>query len=120
MAKLSVRDLPAEQLRGKRALVRVDFNVPLDENRHITDDTRIRAAQPTLDYLLDRGARVVLLSHLGRPKGKPDPTFSLEPVARKLAELTGKPVKFVETTDSDEALKATTDLRAGEMLVLEN
>ena len=121
MPKLTVRDLTAEQLRGRRALVRVDFNVPLDEQRHITDDTRIRAAIPTLEFLLERGARVVLLSHLGRPKGKPNPKYSLEPVARRLTELMPKrAVTFVESTDSDEALKASTALHQGEILLLEN
>jgi phosphoglycerate kinase len=121
MNKLTVRDLAAEQLRGKRALVRVDFNVPLDADRHVTDDTRIRAAIPTLELLLDRGARVVLLSHLGRPKGKPDAKYSLQPVAKRLEELLpGRRVSFVESTDSDEAQKATTDLAPGEVLLLEN
>jgi phosphoglycerate kinase len=121
MNKLTVRDLAAEQLRGKRALVRVDFNVPLDADRHVTDDTRIRAALPTIELLLDRGARVVLLSHLGRPKGKPESKYSLQPVAKRLAELLpGRRVTFVESTDSDEALKATTDLKPGEVLLLEN
>jgi phosphoglycerate kinase len=121
MAKLTVRDLSAEQLKGKRALVRVDFNVPLDEHRHVTDDTRIRAAIPTLDLLLDRGARVVLLSHLGRPKGKPEPKYSLEPVARRLRELMPRrKVCFVESTDTDEAFKATTELKDGQVLLLEN
>ncbi len=121
MAKLTVRDLSAEQLRGKRALVRVDFNVPLDEHRHVTDDTRIRAALPTIELLLDRGARVVLLSHLGRPKGKPEPKYSLEPVARRLAELLPKrKVVFVESTDTDEAEKATYELKDGELVLLEN
>ena len=121
MNKLTVRDLAAEQLRGKRAHVRVDFKVPLDADRHVTDDTRIRAAIPTLDLLLDRGARVVLLSHLGRPKGKPEPKYSLQPVAKRLAELLPKrKVAFVESTDSDEALKATMDLAPGEVLLLEN
>ena len=87
MNKQTIRDLADSAVRGKRVLVRVDFNVPLDEHRHITDDTRIRAAIPTIEYLLDRGARVVLLSHLGRPKGKPTPKYSLEPVGRRLREL---------------------------------
>jgi phosphoglycerate kinase len=121
MDKLTVRDLSADQLRGKRALVRVDFNVPLDAERHITDDTRIRAAIPTLELLASRGARVVVLSHLGRPKGKPDPKYSLEPVARRLAELMPRrSVSFVESTDTDEALKATLALTDGQILLLEN
>ena len=121
MNKLTVRDLAAEQISGKRALVRVDFNVPLDADRHVTDDTRIRAALPTIELLCDRGARVVLLSHLGRPKGKPESKYSLQPVAKRLAELLpSRKVSFVESTDSDEALKATTDLQPGEVLLLEN
>src|SRR5258705_3140590 len=121
MPKLTVRDLSAEQLRGKRALVRVDFNVPLDEHRHLPDDTRIRAAIPTIGLLLDRGARVVLLSHLGRPKGRPDPKYSLEPVARRLQELLPtRDVTFVESTDTDEAQKASVELKDGQVLLLEN
>ena len=121
MAKLTVRDLKPEQLRGKRALVRVDFNVPLDDEGHITDDTRIRAALPTIEYLLERGARVVLLSHLGRPKGKPTPKYTLEPVGRRLRELLpGRTGTFVESTDTDEALKAAMSLGDGEVLLLEN
>jgi phosphoglycerate kinase len=121
MAKRTVRDLSPDQLRGRRALVRVDFNVPLDEHGHITDDTRIRAALPTLAYLVERGARVVLLSHLGRPKGKPEPKYSLEPASRRLAELLpARSVSFVESTDTDEAQKATLALKDGELLLLEN
>ena len=109
MNKKTIRDLSDDQVRGKRALVRVDFNVPLDKGR-VTDDTRIRAALPTIQALLERGARVVLLSHLGRPKGKPESKYSLEPVARRLGELMPKQnIVFVESTDTDEASKATHD-----------
>jgi phosphoglycerate kinase len=120
MQKKTVRDLPPDQLRGKRALVRVDFNVPLDEQRQITDDTRIRAAMPTIELLLDRGARVILLSHLGRPKGKPEQKYSLDAVGKRLHELLPKRrVCFVETTDSDEALKATHSA-SNDVVLLEN
>ncbi|HEY8796097.1 MAG TPA: phosphoglycerate kinase [Gemmatimonadaceae bacterium] len=117
--KKTILDLTDAELRGKRALVRVDFNVPIEGDR-VTDDTRIRAALPTIEALLARGARVVLLSHLGRPKGKPDVRYSLEPVARHLQTLLASKVDFVETTDSDEALRATHDAKPGTVLLLEN
>lgn len=120
MRKKNVRDLPESLVRGKRALVRVDFNVPLDEKGRITDDSRIRSALPTIELLLERGARPVILSHLGRPKGKPEQKYSLQPVARRLGELMGRKVTFVESTDSDEAAKATHKLPPGEVLLLEN
>src|SRR5215475_346387 len=114
--KASVRDA---EVAGKRALVRVDFNVPLDGGQ-VSDDTRIRAALPTIQSLLDRGARVILLSHLGRPKGKPEAKYSLEPVARRLAELLpNEHVVFIESTDTDEANKATHDPSA-RVVLLEN
>jgi phosphoglycerate kinase len=120
MKKKTVRDLSEGQIRDKRALVRVDFNVPLNENGEITDDTRIRAALPTLKLLLERGARPVVLSHLGRPKGKPDSKYSLEPVSKRLAELAQCNVIFLESTDSDEAVKASRQTKPGEILLLEN
>ena len=120
MKKKTVRDLSDAQLKGKRALVRVDFNVPLDDSCRITDDTRIRAAIPTIRNLLDRGARVALLSHLGRPKAKPESKYSLGPVAVRLQELLGVPVTFVESTDTDEALQATLRADEHQVILLEN
>jgi phosphoglycerate kinase len=119
MNKKTIRDLSDQEVKGRRALVRVDFNVPLEKGR-VTDDTRVRAALPTIQALLDRGARVVLLSHLGRPKGKPESKYSLEPVARRLGELMpGQHVVFVESTDTDEAVKVTHDPTA-RVVLLEN
>ena len=120
MQKRTVRDLSKAELEGKRALVRADFNVPLDSNRGITDDTRIRAALPTLRLLLDRGARPIVMSHLGRPKGKPEAKYSLRPVAARLEQLIGKKVNFIEATDTQEAVDATNALSRDEILLLEN
>jgi phosphoglycerate kinase len=121
MAKKTIRDLADSEIRGKRALVRVDFNVPLDREGNVSDDTRIRATLPTIDALFERGARVVvLLSHLGRPKGKPDPAFSLAPVARRLVELASHPVIFVPSTVSDDAVTATRTAPEGTIVLLEN
>jgi phosphoglycerate kinase len=119
MNKRTIRDLAPAEVRGKRALVRVDCNVPLDGAR-ITDDTRIRAAIPTLQALIKGGARIVLLSHLGRPKAKPEAKYSLAPVAARLAELLGKPVAFCPETDTDAALAATKALADGDVVLLEN
>jgi len=118
--KKTVRDLKEGELRGKRALVRADLNVPLDASCEITDDTRIRAALPTLSYLLEHGSRPIVLSHLGRPKGKPNPKYSLQPVAKRLQELMDVEVTFVDSTDTDEAMKACADLPPNQVLVLEN
>ncbi len=118
--KQSISDLRPEQLAGRRALVRVDYNVPLDENGTVQDDTRVRATIPTLRALRAAGARPVLLSHLGRPKGEPDPRFSLRPVASLLADLTGTDVQFVAAADSDEAADASRSLGDDQILLLEN
>ena len=120
MLKKSVKDLPDSFIRGKRALVRVDFNVPLEADGTVGDDTRIRAALPTIDYLCRRGARVVLFSHLGRPKGGPDPKYSMAPVARHLEGLTSHPVRFEQSSAGDAAVAATKALAEGAVLVLEN
>ena len=116
MNKLSIRDL---QLSGKRVFVRVDFNVPL-ENGKVADDTRIRETLPTLKLARERGARLVLASHLGRPKGKPDAKYSLRPVASKLADLLGAPVEFAADCVGAEAEAKSRALGNGSVLLLEN
>lgn len=107
-------------LDGKRVLVRVDFNVPLDDDGRITDDARIQGALPTLRELLAAHARLILVSHLGRPKGGPDPKFSLAPVAERLGELIGVPVKLAPAVVGPEVTKLAQDLAPGEILLLEN
>jgi 3-phosphoglycerate kinase len=116
MAKLSIRDLDVE---GREVLVRVDFNVPLDGGV-ITDDTRIEAALPSLRHLRDGGAKLVLCSHLGRPKGEPDPKYSLRPAAARLGELIGAEVRFVDDCVGPQAAEARSSLEAGGILLLEN
>lgn len=120
MSKKSVADLQDSFIRGKRALVRVDFNVPLEADGSVGDDTRMRAALPTIEYLCARGARVVLFSHLGRPKGGPDAKYSMAPVARHLRSLTKYPVRFETTSAGETAVAASRALESGEVLVLEN
>lgn len=116
----TIKDLKPAELAGKRALVRVDFNVPLTEDGQVADDTRIRAAVPTIQTLLKAGARVVLCSHLGRPKGKPEAKYSLAPVAPRLSQLLGKPVTFVPHVVGAEAEAATKALTDGDVCLLEN
>ena len=117
--KRSLESLDPAALDGRRALVRVDFNTPLKDGA-VADDTRIRAALPTIKYLRERGARVVLFSHLGRPKGGPDPKYSLKPVARALETLLGSPVTFIEDPLSDAAVSETKRLPRGGVALLEN
>ncbi|GMV64494.1 MAG: phosphoglycerate kinase [Candidatus Hinthialibacteria bacterium] len=116
MNKMTVRDV---SFAGKRALVRVDFNVPLKAGV-VTDDTRIRAALPTLRHILEQGGSAVLMSHLGRPDGTRDPEASLKPVAECLSKLVGKPVQFVDDCIGDGVREKVKNLKAGEILVLEN
>ena len=120
MTTRTIRDLSAADLVGKRALVRVDFNVPLDDTGAVGDDTRITAAMPTINSLLDRGAKVVLLAHFGRPKGAPDATYSLAPVAERLKQLLLRPVHFLGETIGAAAVAATHALPSGDVLLLEN
>ncbi|HSG09594.1 MAG TPA: phosphoglycerate kinase [Longimicrobiales bacterium] len=119
MSKKNLRDLEAASLEGRTVLVRADLNVPLDGAR-ITDDQRIRASLPTLILLRDAGARVILLSHLGRPKGQPDPKYSLAPVAERLSECLGTSVRFVSVPIGQEVTTAAAALGDGEMALLEN
>ncbi|MCL1971548.1 MAG: phosphoglycerate kinase [Endomicrobia bacterium] len=116
--KKTLKDI---DVKGKKVLVRVDYNVPLDGNQNITNDKRIVATLPTIQYLLEQNAAIILMAHLGRPKGKAVPEMSLKPVAPRLSELLGKPVKFVAgDCISTESKKAAADLKPGEILLLEN
>lgn len=120
MMTRTIRDLSPADLAGKRALVRVDFNVPLDATGAVGDDTRITAALPTITTLLDHGAKVVLLAHFGRPKGAPEAKYSLAPVAARLSQLLPRPVHFLGETVGASAVAATHTLPVGEVLLLEN
>jgi phosphoglycerate kinase len=117
MAKLSVKDLPLE---GKKVFVRVDFNVPLDEDLNVTDDTRIRAALPTIKYILDQGGIPILASHLGRPKGKVNPKLSLAPVAERLVKLLNRKVVFAQDCIGEDVKRLAQGLKKGDVLLLEN
>src|SRR5262245_41786787 len=112
----SIKDLPID---GKRVFLRVDFNVPLEDGT-ITDDSRIREALPSIKHAMERGARLVLASHLGRPKKGPDPKLSLEPCGARLAELLSVEVHVPEDCIGDAAKKVIMDLRAGQVCLLEN
>jgi len=119
MNKKSIEDI---KVAGKKVLVRCDFNVPLDENRNITDETRIDGALPTINYLIENGAKVILCSHMGKPKGEPKPELSLAPVAKKLSEKLGKDVIFAadDNVVGENAKKAVSEMNDGDVVLLEN
>lgn len=116
--KKSIKDLV--DIKGKRALVRVDVNVPLDADKNVTDDTRIQAILPTVRFLQEKGAKVILMAHLGRPKGEANPEFTLAPVAKKLSEILGEEVLFVSTPVGAGAEKDLEALKEGQVALLEN
>lgn len=115
-----MRVLREADIRGKKVLMRVDFNVPMNEDNEIIDDTKIKAALPTIEYVLGQGAALILMSHLGRPKGKRDEKYSLKKVAERLSQLVTAPVKMAPDCIGEEVRDMAQDLRAGEILVLEN
>lgn len=117
MGKLTLKNI---DLKNKRILIRVDFNVPLNENLKITDDTRIRESLPTINYCLEQGSKVILMSHLGRPKGKVAPQFSLKPVSIRLSELLNKKVIMAEDCIGEKVQKLVNEMQFGEIVLLEN
>lgn len=119
MNKKSIEDL---NLKGKKVLVRCDFNVPMDENKNITDDRRIRSSLPTIKYILENEGRAILMSHLGRPKGEPNPELTLEPVANRLSELLGKDVTFAQDDEvvSENVKDIVNNMKDGDVVLLEN
>ena len=117
LKKKTVEDL---NVKGKKVLVRVDFNVPMDKEHKITDDRRIRGALPTITYLKDKGAKIILMSHLGRPKGKINPDFSLKPVSYRLSELLGENVIFAEDVIGEDAFSKSAALKEGQVMLIEN
>src|SRR5208337_3077488 len=117
LGKLTIEDL---QIKGKRVFIRADFNVPLDDNLVITDDSRIRSTLPTINYAIDEGAKVILASHLGRPKGKVEPRFSLAPVVKRLQRLLNKEVLFVSDCVGPQAEHVVSKMKEGDVILLEN
>lgn len=118
--RISKKTLDALPVKGKRILARVDYNVPLNDRQEITDDTRIRETLPTLQFLLEKGAAIILCAHLGRPKGKPNPVYSLKPVAQRLGELLKRPVQMAPDCVGAAVQKMAEALKPGDVLLLEN
>ena len=117
---MAFRSIDQVDISGKRVFLRVDFNVPLDKNGNISDDTRIQAVLPTLNYALSKKAKIILASHLGRPKGKPEPEFSLAPVSRRLGDLLKKEVPLAPDCIGPEVERRVEALKPGDILLLEN
>jgi phosphoglycerate kinase len=117
---MTIKYIDQIDIKGKRVILRVDFNVPYDDNMNITDDTRITATAPTIEYCLKNNARLILISHLGRPKGKFVPEMSLKPVAKRLSEILKREIKFLDTPLGDDLNKQVLDLKEGEIALLEN
>ena len=117
MNKKTIKDI---ELKGKKVFVRCDFNVPMDENQNITDNTRIKAAIPTIKYLLEQNCKIILASHLGRPKGEVKPEFSLKPVAKELSRLLNKEVIMANDVVGEDAFQKASNLKDGEIMLLEN
>lgn len=117
MNKKSIKDI---DIKNKKVLVRVDYNVPINENGEVTDDTRIKESLPTLNYLLQQNCAIILMSHLGRPKGKPDPKYSLKPVAKRLQQLINRPVIVADGIVDENTKKLAKNLKNGEIMLLEN
>ncbi|HEX7523845.1 MAG TPA: phosphoglycerate kinase, partial [Candidatus Deferrimicrobium sp.] len=117
---MKIRTIDQLDLSGKRTLVRVDFNVPIDKAGNVTDDTRLQAALPTIRLAIERGAKTILVSHLGRPKGKRLPEMSLAPVAPCLSRLLGQPVAFAQDCVGEPASMAVAAMKPGDVLLLEN
>ena len=117
---MTIKYIDRVNIKGKRVMVRVDYNVPYDKSMNITDDTRITATLPTINYCLKEGCKIILVSHMGRPKGKPVPEMSLKPVAVRLGELLGRDVKFIDTPLGDEVTNAISAMKDGDIVLLEN
>ena len=117
---MPIRTIDEIELKGKRVFIRVDFNVPQDEKNIVTDDTRILLSLPTIRFVIEAGGKVILASHLGRPKGKKDPKFSLAPIAERLSQLLEKKVALAMDCIGGEVQKQIGEMKEGEVLLLEN